>query len=771
MRRLYFAVLIIMILGVCSAGAETAVSLSADTLFSGQELDFLVSSDRSLFVYTVSRDDKKLFSSAETTSRTGAYIPRDAGDYVLEVTAKDGSGPEETVSVPFEVYGVLECEVKLSSDRVTLGEPVRISVENDLDPDDTEFFITVLRENDIVWRQTGKSGLFSYQPRRTGHYTVSCTLKHVSGHEAESDDVSFDVLPGSGISCEGEGGVFYVYGGIHSLTVHSGGIWTAECDDDHFLLDRTAGADGDIIHVCALPDGSVVSGASLRISTINSSLTVPLGILDCDSLEEEILLDQDQPKGSNVLTIVSDAASYTVGVESDLDDWHAVAEEGEAVLFPMDRELTIDLPEGRSDHVTYTHIRISDGTTDGHVSIFRLPDTVKPFISDEITTDKQNYTAYQDSIVATFSSSANTDHVLIKTDWGLDLTADRGSSMDENGIWRVRIPAFGSGKKRIMLTPVSSDQVCGDAVCTSVRINPEKSGAVSAECTCDNGSVTATVITTSATGTIILKNDLGQLRVTKSDVAVDHYISEDNNGRYIRWMIETEGGEPFTQCEAGGREIPVTFIPSANKNDAAVSPVKPYDQLNGTWKYVAYKNSELQKSGCAIFALSTALKILGHEGIETEPGRLAEKYRFCLVEGGTLNSTLIGNAGKEFGFRTRYDLYNTKGEVLGFFERGAVFSFSVVKGHIALTDRISEDGEYFHVMDSALSATFSRIKGTEIYRLADDGRFVPVQSPEEIEGARYFIETDAFSGGQYWLRSDYVLRRGVRLILPKEPEE
>ena len=74
-------------------------------------------------------------------------------------------------------------------------------------------------------------------------------------------------------------------------------------------------------------------------------------------------------------------------------------------------------------------------------------------------------------------------------------------------------------------------------------------------------------------------------------------------------------------------------------------------------------------------------------------------------------------------------------------------------------------------MDSALSATFSRIKGTEIYRLADDGRFVPVQSPEEIEGARYFIETDAFSGGQYWLRSDYVLRRGVRLILPKEPEE
>ena len=195
--------------------------------------------------------------------------------------------------------------------------------------------------------------------------------------------------------------------------------------------------------------------------------------------------------------------------------------------------------------------------------------------------------------------------------------------------------------------------------------------------------------------------------------------------------------------------------------------VAPYNQFDGTWALVPYRQSELQTSGCAIFTLSTALEKLGYEGEEIEPGRLAEKYRFCLVEGGTLNSTLIGNAGKEFNFRTRYDLYTAKKQVMSLFDQGAVFSFSVVQGHIALIDRCNADGTYYHVMDSALSATFSRIKNCSVY-IYENGSYLPADSPSDISGARYYIETDAFSGGEYWLPSEYCLKRGLRLILPKE---
>ena len=190
--------------------------------------------------------------------------------------------------------------------------------------------------------------------------------------------------------------------------------------------------------------------------------------------------------------------------------------------------------------------------------------------------------------------------------------------------------------------------------------------------------------------------------------------------------------------------------------------------MDGTWKNKSYRKSNLEKSGCAIFALSHALQLLGHHEPESLPEQLAVTYAFCLVDGGTLNSTLIGNAGKAFGYKTRFKLYNDKKEITKRLSKGALFSFGIVDGHIALIDRMSKDGNMCHIIDSAPSATFSRITGETPYLYNEkNGRYVPLRSPAEIPGVRYYVDTEGYDGAEYWLPLKYVAERGVRLIQKK----
>lgn len=189
-----------------------------------------------------------------------------------------------------------------------------------------------------------------------------------------------------------------------------------------------------------------------------------------------------------------------------------------------------------------------------------------------------------------------------------------------------------------------------------------------------------------------------------------------------------------------------------------------YSQFSGLWKDEKYGSSTLEQSGCAIFALSHALERLGFEGDSITPQALAKKYAFCLRDGGTINSTLIGNAGDDFGYKTRFDLYQDLPTIRTRLEQGALFSFAVVSGHIALVAETSEDGSMLRIIDSAPSATWERIKGAQLYRQTADGTFAPVAALSELEGIRYYPENNAFGGTTYWLESSYVARRGVRLI-------
>lgn len=191
-----------------------------------------------------------------------------------------------------------------------------------------------------------------------------------------------------------------------------------------------------------------------------------------------------------------------------------------------------------------------------------------------------------------------------------------------------------------------------------------------------------------------------------------------------------------------------------------------HSQSSGYWKDKKYGASNLQKSGCAIFALSHALQQIGFEGDAITPEALAKKYAFCLREDGTINSTLVGNAGDDLGFKTRYDLYHDLRTIRSKAEEGAVFSFAVVAGHIAMVAEVSEDGNMVRVIDSAPSATWERIGDNRLY-IESNGAFVPVDDLADIPDIRYYPETDAFGAATYWLESSYAARRGLRLIQPE----
>lgn len=191
-----------------------------------------------------------------------------------------------------------------------------------------------------------------------------------------------------------------------------------------------------------------------------------------------------------------------------------------------------------------------------------------------------------------------------------------------------------------------------------------------------------------------------------------------------------------------------------------------YSQKDGWWLDKKYRSSNLDTSGCAIFTLAHALQLMGIAGENDTPDKLAVTYAFCLVEGGTLNSTLIGRAAKNYGFATKTDLLKSPGEITAKFNDGALFSFAIVSGHIALACGMSEDGTKVRIIDSAPSATFERIKDASLYLPAEDG-WTAVTDLTQVPGARYYFETDGFGAMEYYLDLSYVAKRGVRLIQPK----
>ena len=205
---------------------------------------------------------------------------------------------------------------------------------------------------------------------------------------------------------------------------------------------------------------------------------------------------------------------------------------------------------------------------------------------------------------------------------------------------------------------------------------------------------------------------------------------------------------------------------TVEESGTAAEAPEVYSQKDGWWLDKKYSRSNLDQSGCAIFTLSHALQRLGKASEKTAPDVLAKTYPKYLAESGTVTGNLLAAAGRDFGFKTEKDKISDASRIVQGFREGAVFSFAIVSGHIALAAGLSEDGTMVHIVDSAPSATFERIENARLYIDDGQGGYQAVTSLWDIPGAKYYLETDQFGGLEYYLTLDYVAGRGVRLIQP-----
>ncbi|MBE5799899.1 MAG: hypothetical protein E7321_08125 [Clostridiales bacterium] len=232
-------------------------------------------------------------------------------------------------------------------------------------------------------------------------------------------------------------------------------------------------------------------------------------------------------------------------------------------------------------------------------------------------------------------------------------------------------------------------------------------------------------------------------------------------GKYQMEVIVSEPGGGTI-----GREIPFTVM--QQKEATAGEGFTLYSQKDGWWLDKKYSRSNLDQSGCAIFTLSHALALLGKEADNTAPAVLAKDYAAYLAESGTVTANLLAAASRAFGFKTEPDKIHDAVRIAQLFDEGAVFSFAIVNGHIALAAGLSEDGTKVRVVDSAPSATKERIEGAQMFLPDGQGGWQAVESLWDMPGAKYYVETDQFCGMEYYLDLSYVASRGVRLIAPKE---
>lgn len=246
----------------------------------------------------------------------------------------------------------------------------------------------------------------------------------------------------------------------------------------------------------------------------------------------------------------------------------------------------------------------------------------------------------------------------------------------------------------------------------------------------------------------------------------------DEDGHFSAAYRPRQAGEyalKVTVSDESGRAVTVEAAFTVTEA-AGAEPLSPiYSQKDGWWLDRAYRDSTLDQSGCAIFTLSHALQRMGHTGDDLAPQNLARVYALCLTPDGTNNERLIREAAAAYGFSTRSALIHDEEEIARLLREGAMFSFSIARGHIALVSGLSEDGGMVRVVDSAPGATFTRIVGDSLYRRMNSGSFRAALALDDLPGARWYLETGEYSGLEYWMRLGYAAKRGVRLIMPAVP--
>ncbi len=765
MRRAFLMLFTCLVLVFTQAFAEVTLVMDTPSVSLGQTVYFHAAGMGDEVKYDLYTGGEMVLRTGFVTEHAGALIPSAAGNYLLKVTDR-ASG--ESAQASFTVTGRLTVRLSGEEGTVTAGDAAEYTASAEGGTLPYTYTFSVDADNERFYGRSGSEDTFSYTTVEAGEYTVNCTVTDAQGARATAS-AKLQVKEGPGISAEcDEAGPFRLYGGVRTYTVHSPGIWTAETDADFISLSAFSGADGSQLTVSVLPGSDRAERGTVVLRSGKKECEIIITRLADDGVEKEVsllgagsFLNVDGER----MAVWEDAQGQReFAVTSDCD-WIAVpSDPWIRAEYGADGGLSVSVEESDASARAGYILLENDRAETAYISIYQCRAGDAPAVT-ALTLSSHVGISYEDRITAWLKVEGEADRITVYRMGSSFPVAEAGrESCLADGTWAVSFPVEGSGEETYLFAPYRGD-VMGGMMTASVNAFGEQAAFsdLYADAERDGDVCTVQVRITSSVQSILLLDgdgrEMGMIRA--EDALIDRYIDEENRGQFSAWTFTVPAGGIPARLRVGMQTLDVVVRDR-------VYPELIFDQFDGTWDTVKYRHSDLEASGCAIFALSSALRKLGFVTDDALPAALAEDYAFCLVEGGTLNSTLVGNAAKNFGFRTRYDLYTDRESVEALFAQGALFSFSVVKGHIALADAISEDGSMIHVVDSALTATFSRLKDESVYIMDEGGTFIPVAEPSSVPGARYFIETEAYSGGEYWLETDYVVGRGVRLIMKKE---
>jgi len=756
---------------VAAASAQTSVELSTNVLCVGDRLLVHVRSDREKLSYRLMLDDEQLGTGAAVTAREAAFCPDRAGQYRLTVAEEGGS---DSPTVTFTVYDEPRLSLNVDQTHMQAGETMAVSAVVTGGAPQLLFRWSVWSGTECLYTIEGAEPDLTYVPFREGEYYCAVTVTDGLSHSVSAVSPVISVTGTGGIQVRGDMTRLPVQGGVRTFVIDSPGAWSAETDADFITLYDTCGGSGDSLslYMGASNVGRRSGTVVLKSAGLQKRLLISQ-IEDITEEEEEYLLGEPRssllPDGQRTVEVRLPSGGGQHMIKMDqVFGW--TAESDEAFLTAQRNGDTLTLTAERNPGTLPRSAGVILRSGDMSAAVLVVQDgAARGADVREVLLSGDTGTAYQDMITATVRTDGDAESLTLTIGTGSVTSFDRAqaSAAADGLVWRIQVPLTGSGVQEWLFSAGSGKKALARINVTGERPRFAQSAA---SVKTDGDALTAEVLTTQGTDRIEAIDEEGNVLTvfTPGTARVDRYLNEANAGRYARWVLALTGAETPARLRIGDETVPVLLkadTASSVQADEGGEPFVLYSQMDGTWRHKAYRKSNLEHSGCAIFTLSHALQLLGYRGDAILPERLAVTYAFCLVDGGTLNSTLVGNAGDEFGFKTRYKLYDKREEILRKFSQGAVFSFSIASGHIALTDRVSEDGRMCHIIDSAPSATFERIKGaTPCLFNEKTGAYEPLAAPSDIPGVLYYIDTEGYDGAEYWLPTDYVVKRGVRLI-------
>ena len=770
MRKLLSFTLLILILGSCAAiaRAEEHLTLSAQELTVGDRLLIQASDDAPRRTYALYLEGEQINTGASAEAKSAAFNPQTPGHYTLVVTP-EGSAPE---TVEFNVYDQLSVSPSLNQTVVKAGEMISLNAQTLGGSPEKEYEFSVWQGTVRIAREKGAESVFEFVPFTEGDLLLSVSVTDSLGNTASAAADPVHVAGFAGVDVEGDLSAVLVQGEMRSLEVQSPGPWTARSDSDFITLMNNCGNAGDALTYTVSASTVGSRTGIITVSSLGMSRRITIRQTEENAEETEVLLfgevsDWIEVDGHTALSwmVPAEGGVYTAQITAG-GSWTAETEADYLHIQQEGDRLTVTVDGNTTTGFLNASIYLRSGEASAVIGVAQEA-PAKGTAIREVLLNRDRGRAYQDQVRVRVLTDASADSVTLTIDQAAPISY---SGMEyakpyQDGLqWDFEVPLTGAGAQSWLFTAVNEDG-SGKKALATLNVEGEAPAFVGLASGTINDS-TVNVFTTRSAEEITALNEEGAVTATFSAANARIDRAMDESGRYARWTLPVSP-ENAAALRIGDQQVEVHWSllinPAADQEENAV--FHPYSQMDGTWRNKGYRKSNLEKSGCAIFALSHALQLLGHDEPASKPEQLAITYAFCLVDGGTLNSTLIGNAGKEFGYKTRFKLYTSKSDIVKKLSQGAMFSFGIVSGHIALIDRLSEDGTMCHIIDSAPSATFERITGETPYLYNEkSGQYVPLSSPAEIPGLLYYIDTEGYDGAQYWLPLDYVAERGVRLI-------